>query len=91
MLPSVESIAPDVWCVPLPIPGGPRYTLCYLLVGAKGVVVSGLTPRGKDQQWRAAGATLDEHRGRRARKGRKIGAKLSSPVLAKPDLDPASR
>ncbi len=59
-----------------------------LPIGAKGVVVSGSSPRGKSQQWRAVGATLDEYRGHRARKGRKVGAKLSSPRLSKPGDDP---
>ena len=59
-----------------------------LPIGAKGLVVAGRTPRGKDQQWRAAGGTLDDYRGHRARKGRKIGAKLSAPVLSSIDAAP---
>ena len=52
-------------------------------IGAKGVVVSGRTARGKDQQLRLTGMSLDEYRGKRARKGRKIAAKLSGPVLSR--------
>jgi topoisomerase-4 subunit A len=70
----------------------PQATLVAALpIGAKGVVVAGLSPRGKEQSWRATGATLDEYRGHRARKGRKIGAKLSSPALTRPETDPAPK
>ena len=58
-----------------------------LPIGPKGLVVSGRTPRGKEQQLRIAGATLDEHRGKRARKGRRLGTRLTSPALARAGQD----
>ena len=64
----------------------PKATLVAALpVGAKGLVVAGRSPRGKDQQVRIAGPTLDEHRGRRARKGRKLAARLASASLSRPE------
>jgi topoisomerase-4 subunit A len=76
---TLQALAPDTSLV------------AALPIGAKGVNVAGKTPRGKDAQWRAVGAALDECRGHRARKGRKIGTKLSSPTLAKPDAESSSR
>jgi glyoxylase-like metal-dependent hydrolase (beta-lactamase superfamily II) len=38
--PPVEEVRPDLWSVPVPIPGNPlRYTLSYLLVSAPGLIV----------------------------------------------------
>lgn len=38
--PPVEQVRPDVWSIPVPVPDSPiRYTLCYLMFGADGLVV----------------------------------------------------
>src|SRR5215469_15927953 len=38
--PPVEQVRPDLWSVPVPIPGSPlRYTLTYLVAAARGLVV----------------------------------------------------
>ena len=63
----------------------PNATLVAALpVGAKGLVVSGRTARGKEQQVRIGGAAIEEYRGKRARKGRKLATRLLTPVLSKP-------
>ena len=54
-------------------------------IGAKGVVVVGKGRGGKEQRVRLACEALEPHRGKRARKGRKLMAKLQAPLLAKPD------
>ena len=58
-----------------------------LPIGAKGVVVTGKGGRGKDLRIRLAGAALEPHRGKRARKGRKVAKGPQAPMLVKPDLD----
>ena len=38
--PPVEQVRPDLWSVPVPIPGSPlRYTLTYLIAAGSGLVV----------------------------------------------------
>ena len=38
--PPVEQLRPDLWSVPVPIPGSPlRYTLTYLIAAGSGLVV----------------------------------------------------
>jgi topoisomerase-4 subunit A len=70
----------------------PNATLVGALpIGAKGLVVSGRTPRGKDQQVRIGPATLDEYRGKRARKGRKLAVRLLSPILTRPASESSTR
>jgi topoisomerase-4 subunit A len=56
-----------------------------LPIGAKGLVVVGKGRGGKEQRVRMTEAALEPHRGKRARKGRKLAARLQSPMLVKPD------
>ncbi len=53
-------------------------------IGAKGVVVAGQGRGGREQRTRLHGASLEPHRGRRARKGRKLASRIHAPILAKP-------
>ncbi len=39
-MPLTEQVRPDLWSIPVPIPGNPlRYTLSYLIAGASGLVL----------------------------------------------------
>ena len=64
----------------------PKATLVSALsIGAKGVVLVGRGRGGKEQRMKLAGAVLEPHRGRRARKGRKMPAKLQQATLDRPE------
>jgi len=56
-----------------------------LSIGPKGVVVVGHGRGGKEVRVRRTGAALEPHRGKRARKGRKLENRIQAPVLVKPD------
>ena len=58
-----------------------------LTIGAKGLVVVGRGRGGKEQRVRLTSAALEQHRGRRARKGRKLAGSLKSASLIRPDHD----
>jgi topoisomerase-4 subunit A len=64
---------------------GAATLVAALPVGAKGLVVSGTTARGKEQQIRIGAVSLEEYRGKRARKGRLLMTRLLNPVLGKPE------
>ena len=57
-----------------------------LAIGPKGLVVVGHGRAGKEQRIRMTDAALEPHRGKRARKGRKLAQRIQAPTLAKPDL-----
>jgi topoisomerase-4 subunit A len=59
-----------------------------LSIGAKGLVVVGTGRGGKEQRNRMTSASLEHHRGRRARKGRKIPGNLKAATLVKPEREP---
>ena len=61
------------------------HLVAVLPIGAKGLVIVGRGRGGKQQRVRLAGAMLDAHRGRRARKGRRLQSRMQSPMLVKPD------
>ena len=56
-----------------------------LPIGARGVVVNGAGRGGKQTSSRLFGSALELYRGRRARKGRLLQARIKAPVLAVPD------
>ena len=62
-----------------------------LPIGTKGLIVAGRTTRGKEQQLRISATTLEEHRGKRARKGHKLSTRLLSPTLTKLGGESSSR
>ena len=59
-------------------------------IGTRGVVVVGRGRGGKEQRVRLGPTALDEHRGKRARKGRKLASRLQSPQLARDAMPAAS-
>ena len=63
------------------------HLVAALPIGAKGVVVTGKGGRGKELRLRLAGASLDVHRAKRARKGKKATKNLQAPMLVKPDVE----
>jgi glyoxylase-like metal-dependent hydrolase (beta-lactamase superfamily II) len=59
-MPLTEQVRPDLWSIPVPIPGNPlRYTLSYLIAGDSGLV---LVDPGMDTEptWQALQAGLAE-------------------------------
>jgi topoisomerase-4 subunit A len=59
-----------------------------LSIGPRGVVVVGQGRGGREMRVRLTDAALEAHRGRRARKGRKLDSRIRAPVLAKPEAPP---
>ena len=63
---------------------------CALPIGVKGLVVVGSGRSGKEQRVRMTSAALEHHRGRRGRKGRKLGGSLKSMTLVRPEREPST-
>ena len=59
--------------------------IAALPIGARGVVVNGVGRGSKPSSVRLFGSALEPHRGKRARKGRLLQARIKAPVLAAPD------
>ena len=57
-----------------------------LSIGPKGVVVVGHGRGGREVRVRLTDAALEPHRGKRARKGRKLDQRIQAPTLVKPDV-----
>ncbi len=56
-----------------------------LSIGPKGLVIAGLGRGEKMQRVRLTDAALEPHRGKRARKGRKLAQRIQAPVLMRVD------
>jgi topoisomerase-4 subunit A len=61
-----------------------------LPIGPKGLVIVGVGRGAKEQRVRMTSASLEHHRGKRARKGRKLPTRLQETTLVKPETEPST-